>query len=88
MRARIGDAAAWGETEHLLAEVVDSVNFQSYQFAVVHHDPEKPKPSPPARLHRPGTKRAAKPTGKTMRPGELARMMARQAKRDRKGGER
>lgn len=48
VRAQVGEQARWGETEHLLAVVIDVLQAQAWQFASAHSKkkPKRPKPYP------------------------------------------
>ena len=91
MRSRIGERAAWGETEHLLASTIDTINHQTWLLAMIYRDREKPEPKHPDPVPRPGQTRPEKPakTGKTVGLRELARMMGGGTRvTHRKGGDR
>lgn len=48
VRAVEGERARWGETEHLLAAVIDALHVQAWQFATANskRKPKRPKPYP------------------------------------------
>lgn len=51
VQAVVGVRAQWGETEHLLASVVDALQAGNYLTMRAHF---QGKPTPPKPLHRPG----------------------------------
>lgn len=54
-----GEKARWGETEHLLAVIVDVLQAQAWQFASAHskRKPKRPKPYPRPGVLDPGRRR-------------------------------
>lgn len=78
-RAAAGEAAAWGDAEHLLASIVDVLNAANWQRSGKQNAP-RPKPLP-----RPGVKKPGETTfgTKSMSIDEYKRHRARRAARRR-----
>lgn len=51
VRAVVGDRARWGDTEHLLADLIDVAHWQMWQFSSAH---SKKRPKRPKPIRRPG----------------------------------
>lgn len=51
MREQLGEAARWGDTEHLLADLIDLAQGQMWQFASAN---SKKRPKRPKPIRRPG----------------------------------
>lgn len=62
VRAVVGERARWGESEHLLADVVDLMHAQLWQFASAHSKkrPKRPKPIRRPGVEQPGVTRIGK----------------------------
>jgi len=83
VRAQVGEQARWGESEHLLAVVIDLLQGQLWQFAAAHSKkkkPKKPKPYPRPGVADPSRRRFGT---KRMTLGEAREWMDRK-----KGGAR
>lgn len=52
----------WGDTEHLLAGVFDSLQLLQWMYLCAHRDPDSRAPERPRPLPRPGEEPAADPT--------------------------
>lgn len=59
VRAIAGERARWGDSEHLLADLIDAVQSLAWQHAWVHSrkKPQRPKPHPRPGVDRPGERR-------------------------------
>ncbi|MBP8535049.1 hypothetical protein [Streptomyces sp. MK37H] len=58
VRAREGEAAEWGLTDHLLAAVVDHLAIANWMFASANRDEYADPPEAPAPVPRPGAEAA------------------------------
>lgn len=80
-RSHYGDKAAWTQSEHLLATLIDAIQAGNYQFARVHskrgHPPEKPKPFP-----RPGDRSRRRVYRTQLSTNEIARRLVEQQRAD------